>query len=191
VRANVWPRLRNTMAWFGVAMLLMLLLCILLLRYSKDLLAVNAPLPNADWIVLLGGQAGERVMWAAELYHQGLAPRIFVAGGAECRLMVSRLEMTGVPSAKIDYECRSQSTYDNALYTRQKLEAFNPHKIILVTSWYHTVRAVDTFSKVWPGIEWGTYGVSPVKSSFASMPIYEISVVLIEYVKSLWYRIYY
>ena len=76
--------------------------------------------------MVLGGESGQRVIGAAELYHRGVAPRVFVSGEGDCKLIVNRLVMAGVPAPRIAYECVSRNTFQNAEQTRVSLQAFQP-----------------------------------------------------------------
>ena len=106
-------------------------------------LYADVPLEHADVIVVLGGESGQRVVGAAELYHRGVAPRVFVTGSGDGGLIARRLEMAGVPG--VAFEAESRSTYENAVMTRKALEASAPRSVMLVTSWYHTGRALAVF----------------------------------------------
>lgn len=126
-------------------------------------------LPQAEVLVVLGGgmasaqyprstvevnSAGDRVIYAAWLYHQGVAPHILVSGGAIPWLeertspaedMSQLLLMLGVPEEAIWQEDQSQNTYENALYSREVLAAQGIDRIVLVTSAMHMPRAVGLF----------------------------------------------
>lgn len=127
--------------------------------------------PQTDVIVVLGGStgsaihprqivdiggAGDRMVYAAYLYHQGVAPNILLTGGyiswmnereAPANDMAEILEMLGVPEDALWYETDSRNTYENALYTRQVLEEKGIERIILVTSAMHMSRAIRLFEK--------------------------------------------
>lgn len=127
------------------------------------------PMPSAQAIVLLGGgteadifprpsvevnAAGDRVLYAAELYHQGKAPYIVVTGkriewlgggGSPTQEMAELLVRLGVPAEAIWQESDSLNTYEDALYTRKILEEKGIRRIILVTSASHLPRSVPLF----------------------------------------------
>lgn len=149
------------------------------------------PSGPVDYLVVLGGESGQRVIGAAELYHAGVAPRVFVTGQGDCLLIVRRLEMAGVPADRIGHECESASTMENAQMTRRTLAGQNVHSAVLVTSWYHTGRALTVFRQVWPEVAWGARGVFPGDTLAKSKPIYECGSILAEYVKRAWYAIRY
>ncbi len=159
----------------------------LLIREATDWLKAEIPLDQADWIVVLGGESGQRVIGAAEAYHQGIAENVFVTGSGDCTLIVRRLRMAGVSG--IRYECKAGSTYENAIFTQKALESAKPQKILLITSWYHTRRALHTFEKQWPGVTFGIHGVYPGTSLSKRFMIYEAGSILAEYLKTAWYML--
>lgn len=128
-------------------------------------------LPQAEAIVLLGGgtrprlpprpisemnEAGERMVYAARLFHQGKAPRIVISGGVidlygtavpETEAMRELLVALGVPDEAIIDEDRSRNTYENAVYVREILVELGVNDVLLVTSALHMPRSVAIFVK--------------------------------------------
>ncbi|AUH52654.1 hypothetical protein CXB49_18580 [Chromobacterium sp. ATCC 53434] len=185
------PRPGAWLAALGALTLLAVLALAPLIRYSKSWLVAEAPQPRADWIVVLGGESGERVIGAAELYHQGRAPFVFVSGEGDCLLIVRRLVMAGVPRGKIGYECLSRSTWQNAEFTRQALAPLQPRRVTLVTSWFHSRRALETFRQAWPEVDWGMHIVYPGNDLRHSLALYDAGAALTEYLKILVYSVRY
>lgn len=130
------------------------------------------PLPSAAAIVLLGGgtesadpprpmtevnSAGDRVLYAAKLYHQGAAPIILASGGnlsfsgargdTPAEEMQDLLLLTGVPEAAIWLQAESQNTYDDARYSAEILVENEISEIILVTSAMHMPRSKAVFEQ--------------------------------------------
>jgi len=175
----------------GALALVALVVGTVLVRESKWWLREESMPAQADYIVVLGGESGQRVIGAAELYHAGVAPRVFVSGEGDCLLIVRRLVMTGVPADRIDHECESGSTMENAQMTRQALAERHVHSAVLVTSWYHPGRALKVFRQVWPEVTWGARGVFPGDTLTKSFPIYEAGTILAEYIKRAWYAVRY
>ncbi len=128
-------------------------------------------LPTADVIVVLGGgtespqyprpmvevnAAGDRVIYAAELYKQGKASFILVSGGNIPSLdartstpaedMASLLTMLGIPSEVIWLQPNSANTAEDALFSGQMLWDHGITRVILVTSAIHMPRSVELFS---------------------------------------------
>lgn len=123
-------------------------------------------LPQADAIVVLGGgiasptpktvypelyPAADRGWQAARCFHAGKAPVILFSGVAEGPGMKRFLMDLGVPADKILLESESKNTYENGLFTREKLKALKAKKVILVTSAWHLRRSVLTFRRL--GVE--------------------------------------
>lgn len=128
--------------------------------------------PQAPVIVVLGGgtesadpprpmaevnDAGDRVLYAARLYHQGAAAHILVSGGnlefssargaTPAEEMAELLALTDVPASSILQQANSQNTYEDALYSAEMLSERGITEIILVTSALHMPRALALFEK--------------------------------------------
>lgn len=127
------------------------------------------PLPPAEAIVLLGGgtaspnaprpitevnSAGDRVIYAAWLYHQGKAPVILASGGlldwtpartTPAQDMAALLEMMGVPADAIWLQPESHNTHEDALFSARILKEKGVRRILLVTSAWHMPRSVRLF----------------------------------------------
>ncbi len=119
------------------------------------LVRAEAPRP-ADAIVVLGGdQYGERILHAAALARQGLAPKVYVSGPAgifdqyESDLSIAfarRRGYTDVTFVPLENECKS---------TREEAERYMPEfrrmgfeHVLVVTSNFHTRRAGRIFRQV-------------------------------------------
>nr|WP_246513186.1 YdcF family protein [Azospirillum picis] len=114
---------------------------------ARHLLTVRTPLNPADAIVVLGGEAEGRPDRAAALYRAGLAPRVIVSGDGDCREAAARLRAGGVAPDAILVECRSGNTAENAAFSSQILRALGARSVIVVTSWWHTARALRCFER--------------------------------------------
>lgn len=128
-------------------------------------------LPAAEAIVLLGGgtrpqlpprpmseinEAGDRIGYAAKLYHAEKAPFIVITGGyieflgstvPETEAMIELLAAQGVPEADIVLENRARNTYENAIYIREIADEQGFNEILLVTSGLHMPRSVAIFER--------------------------------------------
>ena len=111
----------------------------------QKFLCVDSGPVKADVIVLLGGGLGERPERAAELFKEHDAPRIIVSGLGDCEINRRLLLKAGVPAGAIQMEGRSRTTKENAQFTDQMLRAQGVKFAIIVTSWYHSRRALKTF----------------------------------------------
>ncbi|ARV58610.1 hypothetical protein BZZ01_08140 [Nostocales cyanobacterium HT-58-2] len=132
----------------------------------------NLPLteiPTAQAIVVLGGatksafpprptvdlnEAGDRVVYAAQLYRQKKAPIIILSGGrinwrgsgsSESADMATILTSIGIPEEVIVQEPDSLNTYQNAVNVKKILESRGIRRILLVTSAIHMPRSLLIF----------------------------------------------
>lgn len=120
-------------------------------------------LPVADAIVVLGGSlvsptsdtvypelfsGADRGWQAARCFHAGKAPVILFSGVSEGPGMKQFLMDLGVPADKILLESESRNTYENGIFTREKLKALGAKKVILVTSAWHLRRSILTFKQM-------------------------------------------
>lgn len=122
---------------------------------SADTLLAQRDIPaNADVIVVLGGDGPPRAARAAELWHEGRAPQVLVTGRGDCSFIRRMLIEMGVSPEAITTECRSSSTWENAAFSQPILAGMRIRRAILVTSWFHSGRAVTRFRSLMPDIQW-------------------------------------
>ena len=107
---------------------------------------------SADVIIVLGGGSHERPLRAAELFKQRAAQRIITTGEGDDEINRELLISNGVPASAIQIENKSTTTQENAKFTIKLLRAEEIHTAILVTSWYHSRRALKTFEHYAPEI---------------------------------------
>jgi len=139
---------------------------------------VQAPqaIPPADVIVVLGGGtesyglprtsvelngAGDRVLYAARLYRDGIAPRLLLSGGnitwlgsrpsTPAEEMKEVLLFLDVPESALWLQPDSQNTYEDALFSAKLLKEEGVDRVVLVTSAAHMPRSKALFEK--QGIE--------------------------------------
>ncbi len=132
---------------------------------AAKLLIVRAPLEHAEAIVLLSGSSTlrERALRTSELFREGRAPKIILTNdgfrgswsNAEQRnpsyyeATVAELTRLGVPRDKIEIlPTQVSSTYDEAVLLRQHAQGQNLSAILVVTSPYHSRRALWVFRRV-------------------------------------------
>ncbi|OWV84692.1 hypothetical protein ATY79_11370 [Rhizobium sp. R693] len=121
---------------------------------SDELLAVHDPLARTDIIVVLGGDGPPRAARAAELWREGFAPRILVSGDGDCLSIRDTMIAQGVSAEAISVECQSGNTWENAEFSAPLLKAMNVRRGALVTSWFHSRRALDCFALNAKEIAW-------------------------------------
>lgn len=119
----------------------------------KTFLCVESGPVTADAIILLGGGSHERPVRAAELFKAGAAPRIIISGVGDDGINRRLLLEAGVPASAIQVEGKSETTRENAEFSIKLMHAQNWHSAILVTSWYHSRRALGCFEHYGPGLK--------------------------------------
>jgi len=129
-------------------------------RFWKRWLVVSVPMEKADALIVLGGEPLARPTEAARLYKAGVAPRVFVTGRGDAVTNRRILLEGGVPADRIFVESRAITTQSNASLLKPMLEAANVRSALIVTSPFHTRRALATFRKVIPNISFGVTDAS-------------------------------
>jgi uncharacterized SAM-binding protein YcdF (DUF218 family) len=134
-----------------------LLLLVLLIAaawfFPQDFLTLDSGTVKADVIIVLGGGSHERPLRAAALFKENAAPRIIVTGEGDDEINRQLLILAGVPATVIQVEGKSQTTRENAEFTIKLLRSEKIHSAILVTSWYHSRRALKTFEHYAPELK--------------------------------------
>ena len=130
-------------------------LAIVAMAFPQKFLCIDSGPAKADAIIILGGGTGsrERPEQAAELFKQQAAPRIIVSGAGDDGINRRILIEQGVPANVIQIESKSETTAQNAQFTIKLLRTQNLHSAIIVTSWYHSRRAFETFEHYAPEIK--------------------------------------
>ena len=126
--------------------------------------------PEADLVLVLGGalvaaqppaqphinlgSAADRVWHAGALYRAGKARWVLLSAGnqpgfeqaqSEAEAMREILLGMGVPDRAIRIETRSQTTQENALYSKEIVRQLGARRVLLVTSALHMPRAMEVF----------------------------------------------
>lgn len=121
--------------------------------FPQKILCVDSGPVKADVIVILGGGWHDRPERAAELFKKRAAPRIIVSGAGDCEINRRALIEAGVPAGVIELENQSHTTEENARFTIKLLREQKLNRVIIVTSWYHSRRALGTFQHFAPEIK--------------------------------------
>jgi uncharacterized SAM-binding protein YcdF (DUF218 family) len=177
-------------------------------------LIVEKPLDQADAILVLGGSATyiERTQKAAELYKMGIAPRVFLTDDGE-RAGWSKTEQTNLPYFELAKRVLTShgvpedaikilpgevtGTDWEARVLGKEIETGGLKSVLLVTSAYHSRRALWTFDRflagknVAIGIEHAPTGQQTPAPHFWWLSPRGWQMVAGEYVKSLVYWLYY
>lgn len=199
-------RLRAIVVVFGV--------WVLVAWVAGRFLNVNTPLHKADAIVVMSGSAvyKERTQRAAAYYRQGLAPRIVLTNdnlrgewsSAEQRNPFfyerarNNLLSLGVPADHVEVIPQPVTgTYEEAQTLREYAVAHGLRSLLVVTSAYHSRRALWTLNRVFEGtgIE---IGLQSIESGEQTPPpltwwlhLRGWRMVVGEYVKNVYYRLEY
>jgi uncharacterized SAM-binding protein YcdF (DUF218 family) len=126
----------------------------------KRWLVVSIPMASADALIVLGGEPSARPAEAASLYRKGVAPLVFVTGTGDAARNRQLLISSGVPESSVIIEGKAATTHANALFLKPLLERYHVRSALLVTSPFHTRRALGTFRKIIPGVIFGVVDAS-------------------------------
>ena len=114
---------------------------------------------RADLVVVLAGDP-YRILKAAELVKEGYAPKVLVSGAAgfyglhESDLAIPFAVKRGFPaSCFISFPHEAHSTEEEARAIWPELRKRNVHRVLVVTSDYHTRRALHVLRARWPDID--------------------------------------
>ena len=129
------------------------------------------PVPSADAILILSGgvrdrrpprptvevnEAGDRVLYGAELFRQGRAPVVFCTGDIgtgsigthpEAEDMRMLLEMVGVPKSVIVLETEAENTHEHGVNLCPMFAERQIKRVLLVTSAMHMPRSMGVFQR--------------------------------------------
>lgn len=181
---------------------------------AAKLLIQRAPLERADAIVLLSGSSvlKERAAHAAELYRAGRSAKIILTNdgfrgswsNVEQRnpfyyeSTLSELTRAGVPRDAIEVLMpQVSSTQDEALLLRKHAEEKSLQTVLVVTSAYHSRRALFTFRHVFRGTNI-RIGMDPAETGWQTpapatwwLHLRGWRSVPLEYSKIIYYRLIY
>ena len=118
----------------------------------------SEPPQKADIALVLAGDGeGYRILKAAQLVRQGYVPDVLVSGPSgmygqyECDLAIPFAVKAGYPESYfMHFENEARSTQEEARDAVTRLRQLGMHKVLVVTSDYHTRRA----GKILGGGKW-------------------------------------
>ncbi len=175
-----------------IALLLGVLLCpYALFAFAPAILHVEHKGELAEVIIILGGESGSRVLRGAELFHSGMAPIVILSGYGDFQAARTDLILRGIPEKRVLVECRSRNTKENAEFTIPILHDQGVKQALVVTSWWHSRRALSCFKHFGRDIKF--YSAPAYKGLRPAVEprLEEFVLVLIEYVKIAWYGLRY
>jgi uncharacterized SAM-binding protein YcdF (DUF218 family) len=153
---------------------------------ARALLCVQTGAGHADVIVVLGGESVDRTRKAIDLFHHGAASRVLVSGGGDASFIRDELVRGGVPADVIEIEDLSRNTKENAEFSSRVLKKEKVQRAIIVTSWFHSRRALNSFRRFSPQIRFSSFPANHHEPFSA-----EAGHVFQEYAKTLWYTFRY
>lgn len=196
--------------------LLLFLIWIFLAPFLAENLIVEKPLETADAILVLGGAHTylERTQKAAELYKNGTAAKIYLTDDGEqagwshveqrnpwfVELARNSLIAQGVAAENIEIlSPKVSGTIYEARILAEKAQRASLKSILIVTSAYHTRRALATFERAFAednlsttiGIAAAPPGIQTPAPRFWWLSAFGWQIVAGEYVKSAGYWVYY
>jgi hypothetical protein len=141
-----------------LALILAVLSIVVLGAASGRFLVVNQP-RKSDVIVVVAGETDRRPARGLELLEQDYAPRLILDVPANTKLYewsqleIARKYVDGLPQAGSIMVCPiyGQSTRDEAHDVARCLQGGSVQKLLLVTSDFHTRRALSVFKHELPG----------------------------------------
>lgn len=149
--------IRRGKRFLKIVMILLILVALFaagLLLFPQPFLCVDSGPVKADVIILLGGGGThERPEYAARLFLDHAAPRILISGAGDDEINRRLLIKYGVPTGDIMVENKSKTTRENARFCAPILKTEKVRSAIIVTSWYHSRRALNTYEHFAPGIK--------------------------------------
>ena len=178
---------------------LVIVLILLGLHHAGPALVVNQPQPS-DVILLLAGDVDDTRYWKGiELLRAGYAPRMLVDertdavsyGRSPAELMEDFIRRSAGDLAVHVCPTRGTSTRLEIQSAAACLQPIAPHTILLVTSDYHTRRALAIARHAYPDYSWS---VAAADSGLLSAPRWwtdrQIAKnVLLEWQKVVWWEL--
>jgi uncharacterized SAM-binding protein YcdF (DUF218 family) len=124
------------------------------------LVKADAPEKADIALVLAGDGEGNRILAAAQLARRGFISQILVSGPSgvygqyECDLAIPFAVKAGYPASYfLHFENNARSTQEEARDAILRLHQLGAHKVLLVTSDYHTRRAGKIYRTAAPDLQ--------------------------------------
>ena len=132
----------------------------ILAALGSYLVKADAPEKADIGLVLAGDGEGNRILTAAKLVRQGYISQVLVSGPSghygyhECDLAIPFAVKAGYPESYfLHLESDARSTQEEAREAIARLRQMGVHKVLLVTSDYHTRRAGKIYRSAAPDLQ--------------------------------------
>jgi uncharacterized SAM-binding protein YcdF (DUF218 family) len=176
-----------------------IVLILLGLRHAGPALVVNQP-QRSDVVLVLAGDVDDTRYWKGiAMLRSGYAPRMLVDarvdavgyGRTPAELTEDFIRHSAGGLAVHVCPTRGASTLQELQSAAACLQPVAPHRILLVTSDFHTRRALSIARKVYPGYSWS---VAAADNGLLSMPRWWTSrdiakEVFLEWQKLAWWEL--
>lgn len=159
---------------------------------------------QADVLVVLGGDVGDRTVAAVRLYAAGVAPRVLITGleasPAQARraYLDWRAQMLvegGIPADRIIHDVESGNSWQEAVNTRRLMEVQGWRRALVVSDPYHMRRLSWAWGRVFEGsgLAYSLVASSPAswKSDAWWRDERSAQAVITEYIKLAYYLVKY
>lgn len=178
--------------------LVVVLLGVLMASQAARLLVVDDP-QKSDAIVVLAGETSARPAHALDLLRRGMAPRLLLDAEAGERIYdqqltdVAQKYVNTLPEANSITVCAiaGRSTMAETEDVARCLRPLGSHRVLIVTSEYHTRRALMIFSHRLPQYQWSVAAArNPAQFGSAWWTNREwAKVILNEWTKLVWWEV--
>ncbi len=184
--------------------LILLVALIILFMSAGNWLVIDDDNYKSDVIIVISGGQGERVKHAVKLFQNNYADTLILSGCPGNENLNEAIPMhdlavsLGVPSENIIIDVLERhglGTGEQAVTIRDVLKKHNFKSCILVTSNFHTRRALFIFKRALKNMDMKLSIAYPEEDSFDPSAWWKskrnFSIVLDEFVKLVWYWISY
>lgn len=178
--------LKRSCAWLLALTLVALVAAVLCARPLLFIETSSKPKP-APVLIVLGGESGERTDRALELMRAGSAPKILFSGAGSEQTAKAKLREAKISETRLILESKSNSTYENAQFTAARLRDLKITNAILVTSWYHSRRALACFHAAAPEIHFQSAPTPPSVTDYGIPTARDAGFACLEYFKMIYY----
>lgn len=168
----------------------LVLLAVVAWLVAPSFLLVDSGVQVAGAEVVLGGEPWTRPHRAAEVFRETQPSLVIVSGDGDCEDVRRQMEARGVPGSVMVTECQSRNTKENAAFSVKLLRERGVTNAVIVTSWYHSRRALACFRTAAPEITFYSRPTVRPPGYSAWTNKYERGRVHSEYVKIVYYWLF-